>query len=241
MKHKLLYQNIKQYLVSQLFGASRSKRWKKAQLGEFEWWREIAGKGYNGRTRDEFVSVSQRGWMLSQLKFLEKPFDSWKDGIIVEFGSGPAGFVEYIEAKQKIAIEPLIDHYRKVFPHLAKSNVEYWNCPAEDVGHLLDNIADLVICFNVLDHTRDPNRVIQNLARAAKTGADLLFQVNVYLSDEQIRKKFKKHAEIHPHSFFPETILSMLRMNRFDIRKQQLSEELDVNGECFFICAGVKI
>ena len=87
------------WTVQQLFGRvreliTRSHKWNKAQLGEYEWWRELAANGYKGTTRDEFVSLSQRGWLLSQLEILEKPPDSWKSGVIVEFGSGPAGFVE---------------------------------------------------------------------------------------------------------------------------------------------------
>jgi hypothetical protein len=119
-------ESIKQYLASILFGPARFERarWDKAQRGEFEWWRKIATTGFHGRTTDDFLSVGQREWLLSQLTFLEKQPDSWKDGTVVEFGPGPAGFVEYIEAKRKIAIEPLIGRYRAVFPHLAASTVE---------------------------------------------------------------------------------------------------------------------
>jgi hypothetical protein len=59
--------------------------------------------------------------------------------------------------------------------------------------------------------------------------------------DEQIKNKSKWHAKIDPHSFFPESILGMLHKSEFDIRKQQLSEKLDANGENFFICAGIKV
>jgi len=233
---------IKQYLASNLLGPARFERvrWEKAQRGEFEWWRKIATTGFDGRTTNEFLSVSQRDGLLAQLTFMERRPDSWKNGTVVEFGSDPAGFVEYIEAERKIAIEPLTDRYRMVFPHLAASTVEYCNRPAEDVGNLFDGIADLVICFNALDHTRDPNRVIEHLARVVKTGADLLFQVNVYLSQDEVQQKSPKHAQLHPHSLRPETVVSMLQAHQFAIWKEQLSAEVDHNGEHFFICAGVK-
>ena len=225
----------------EIYVNSRNQKWQYAQLGELEWWMEIADKGYDGRSRDDFVMTGQRGWMLSQLSFLDKPLDSWRQGTVIEFGSGPAGMVEYIEAKQKIAFEPLINEYRKVFPHIEKSNVAYHNSPAENIGRQFDHSADLVICFNVLDNTRNPDQIIKNLARVAKKGADLLFQVNVYLSNDQMKRKRKRHAEMYPHSFLPEKILEMLTLNQFEIRKQSLSKEPDANGEYFFICAGVKI
>lgn len=242
MTHRRHWRDIKYSVASLLFGGSRAERlrWQRAQLGEFEWWRAIATRGFNGRTRDEFLALAQREWLLSHLAVLEKQPDAWKRGTVVEFGSGPAGFVEYIDAARKIAIEPLIDRYRQVFPHLAASTVEYWSCPAEDIGHTLDGSADLVICFNVLDHTRDPRQVVENLARVAKTGADLLFQLNVYSSPAEMQKKPRKHAELHPHSLDADTVLRLLRRHRFDIRRQRLSDEADHNGEHFFICAGVK-
>jgi hypothetical protein len=91
-----------------------------------------------------------------------------------------------------------------------------------------------------LDHTRDPDLVIRNLAKAAKTGADLLLQVNLFLSDAEIQRKTAHHTVLHPHSFFPEMVLGMLQSKGFEIRKQRVGEELNADGEHFFICAGVK-
>jgi hypothetical protein len=142
---------LKRYLSVLTPSDSLSKQWEKAQQGEFQFWAEVAQNGYNNQSRDEFISEGQRKWMLQQLEFLEKPINSWSNGVVIEFGSGPAGLVEYIQAKRKIAIEPLIDHYRKVFPHLSVSTVEYWNIPAEEIGNQFDCTADLVVCLNVLD------------------------------------------------------------------------------------------
>lgn len=241
MNNRRNFWNIQQLLGHVRDLLTRSYKWNKAQLGEYEWWRWLAINGYNGKTRDEFVSLSQRGWLLSQLEILEKPLDSWESGIIVEFGSGPAGFVEYMNAKRKIAVEPLIDKFKLHFPHLLESNVEYWNCPAEDIGHHLDGIADLVICFNMLDHSREPHRVVRKMASVAKPGADLLFQVNVSISDGELRKKSKYHQELHPHSFRPETVRNILQENGFEIRKHFLTEEADANHEHSFICSAVRI
>jgi SAM-dependent methyltransferase len=214
--------------------------WRRAQKQELDWWRELGAVGYKGQTADAFISQRNRQDLLSELTFIEKPPSHWQDGTIVEFGSGPTGFVEYLEAKRKIAVEPLIDHCRKAFPHLADSDVEYWDCPAEQADRLPEAIADLVICFNMLDHTFDPPKVVANLARVAKPGADLFFQVNVYTTADELRAKDGVHGELHPHSFFPETMLDLLRTSGFDIHKHWCGEELTPCGEHHFLCAGIK-
>src|SRR5690606_32737426 len=176
---------------------SLHRRWQVAQEGEFAFWQGVAKDGYADHDPKQFVDVLQRNWLMSCLAFLDKPLDSWRDKVVVEFGPGPAGFVEYIEARRRIGIEPLIERYRAVFPHLKDSQVEYWSCPAEEADDVPDQCADLVISFNMLDHARDPERVVAQMSRVAKPGADLLFQVNAYLSEAEIAEKTGQHAELH--------------------------------------------
>ena len=161
----------------------------------------------------------------------------WENKIIVEFGPGPAGIVEYIKGQRKIAVEPLIEKYRTVYPHLSNSDVEYLPCAAEDAWKIPDQVADLAICFNVLDHTIDPDLVISQLSRVCKPGAELLFQLNVYLSDEELSQKSGLHAELHPHSFFPKTITGLLEKHGFEVWKQFCEEDRNATGEHYFLCA----
>ncbi len=216
------------------------EQWIRAQDGEFDWWRSVSSDGYGGQNPEQFIREGQRDWLLSQLAFLEKPLDSWKEKTVVEIGSGPAGFVEYIEADRRIAVEPLIERYRETFPHLAESEVHYISSPGEEAS-LPPEVADLVICFNVLDHTYDPSSVLKQLSRAAKPGADLLFQVNVYKTQAEVDAKHGLHAELHPHSFFPGTVRELLTANGFRIWKESCSEAPNPSGEYYFICAGTKI
>lgn len=217
---------------------TKKKQWLAAQKGESEWWAGVASTGYDGQSTEEFVNDGQRKWLLSQLEFLGKPLDSWSEGTVVEFGPGPAGMVEYLEAELKIGVEPLFEDYKKKFPHLANSDVEYFACPAEEADYIPSNCADLVICFNVIDHTINPQKVAKQMARVAKDEADLLFQVNLYLNEEEMKNKSGIHAEMHPHSFVPETALMLMEAEGFKIVKHYVCQEANPCGEHFFICAG---
>lgn len=213
----------------------KKKAWKKAQNQEFSWWNGVATTGYKGRNREQFVAEFQKTWMLEQIEFMEKPINSWVNKTVVEFGPGPAGVVEYLEAKNKIAIEPLIDNYRKVFPHLNESKVNYYNCAAESCDEINDNIADLSICFNVLDHTYNPKKVIQNLVRISKKNADVLFQLNVFASEDEFKTKSGLHAELHPHSFTKDSITKLLEENGLKVIKSRISNGRNPEGEFFLI------
>jgi SAM-dependent methyltransferase len=172
---------------------------------------------------------------------LDKPASAWQDGTIVEFGPGPAGYVEYLPARRRIAIEPLIDRYRPLFPHLRTSSVEYLSCPAEAADAVPSRCADLVISFNMLDHTRDPDRVVAQMARVAKPGADLLFQVNTYLTEAELAEKTGPHADLHPHSFFPQTAKALLERHGFAVRKEFCAAERTADGEHNFVCAATRV
>jgi len=66
----------------------------------------------------------------------------------------------------------------------------------------------------------------------------LLFQINVYDSDLEIKNKSGLHADLHPHSFTRDSIVLLLNQHGFKILKERL---LDTKNECderFFICRG---
>jgi SAM-dependent methyltransferase len=220
--------------------AAKKAEWKRAQQAEADWWRGIAMQGYDGQPPNEFVRQRQKETMLSALSFLGEPIETWRDKVVLEVGSGPAGIVEYLTAARRIAVEPLIDQFRQVFPHLRESTVEYLACPAEGPLELADACADLVICYNMLDHTYDPQRVIAEMSRVCKPGGSLLFQVNVYATEEDIAAKSGLHAELHPFSFTADSALGLLKRHGFEVVRQLVSPEVNDNNEHYLICAARK-
>jgi SAM-dependent methyltransferase len=219
---------------------SLQAKWEQAQNGESNWWKGVSQTGYNGQNPSEFIEIGQKKSMLDALSFLGHPEDFWKDKTVVEFGSGPAGIVEYIQAKEKIAIEPLFPEYLKMFPHLKNSTVRYLSSPAEEEQGICDSSADLSICYNMLDHVYNPKEVMQQIARVTKQNGLFLFQVNVYRSQEDILQKSGLHAELHPYSFTPESALEIIREHGFSVLNQHLSDSPNECKEYYFICGCVK-
>ncbi|GAI30088.1 unnamed protein product, partial [marine sediment metagenome] len=64
---------------------------------------------------------------------------------VIDIGSGPISALRFIEAKLKIAVDPLIDEYRKM--HILDPSIKWWAKSAERIP-IPDGFADLVICMN---------------------------------------------------------------------------------------------
>ena len=224
-------QFIKAYYVAR---KERLNVWDLAQKGEKDFWVHVSKIGYAGYSPDEFISVLQRNSMLRALSFLEKPEEYWLDKVVVEVGSGPAGVVEFIRAKEKYAVEPLIDSYRQHYKHLSASDTKYFKQPVEKGIPLPDSFADLIICYNMLDHVLDPDRIMKECERVAKQGSYMLFQVNIY-KDATFKKG--EHKLLHPHTFTETSALEILEKYNFKAYKKRISEEPSDEGEYGFLIA----
>lgn len=217
-------------------GQEIESQWRRAQEGEAEFWREVAAGSWSGIDRDEFINRRQKEEMLRALLFLGQAPSFWSDKTCVEFGSGPSGMIEYLDARRRIAVEPLYEQYKLSFPHLQKSAVEYHGCPAEGPLAIADGAADLVISHNMLDHVFDPEKVMGEIARICRPGGWFLFQVNVYQSEEEIAHKSGHHADLHPCSFTADSALALLERHGFAIRKRLCSASVTELGEYYLIC-----
>jgi len=115
------------------------------------------------------------------LTFLaEEP--TWVEGkTVVSIGCGCTGDIAAFPAAGKIAIDPLLYVYQKLgmlVGDVAGVPTVYLPVGAEDLP-LLDEMADLVICRNALDHMLDPGITIKELWRILKPEAAFFVSVDL--------------------------------------------------------------
>lgn len=94
----------------------------------------------------------------------------------LEIGSGCLSMFEFSDARDVVAIDPLMDEYRKIYP-LSSDRVEYLQGDGENLN-FDDNSFDWVALFNVIDHTPHPQKMISEIKRVLKKGGILYFDVN---------------------------------------------------------------
>lgn len=128
---------------------------------------------------------------------------------MLEVGCGMSGPIIYLRFANAYGLDPLIlDYYRRgmISRNTSSSLIN-------GVGEFLpfkNNVFDIVLCLNVLDHVIDPNKVILEIKRVCKKGSKVFIWVHVF----NIPKLFKKFIEIidttHPHHFSMQEIVSLL-------------------------------
>ncbi len=100
------------------------------------------------------------------------------DAAVLEVGCGAHGLIFYFGTSNGVGVDPLADHYAKMFPA--------WHGRARTVtayGEELpfaDASFDVVLCDNVVDHAENPRRVLEEIVRVLAPGALLFFEVNVH-------------------------------------------------------------
>ena len=100
------------------------------------------------------------------------------DARVLEVGCGSTGHIFFFGAKDGTGVDPLADHYARLFPA--------WYGRARTVatgGESLpfpDASFDLVLCDNVVDHAEGPQRIVNEIARVLAPGGLLYFTVHVH-------------------------------------------------------------
>jgi SAM-dependent methyltransferase len=97
---------------------------------------------------------------------------------VLEVGSGAHGLIFFFEGAERVGVDPLADHYRKLFPGW-QQRVETIAAGGEDLP-FGEASFDIVLCDNVVDHAEGPRRILAEIARVLKPGGLLYFTVNVH-------------------------------------------------------------
>lgn len=97
---------------------------------------------------------------------------------VLEVGSGAHGLVFGFGTKTGIGIDPLAVDYKRLFPKWQQNAAT-----ATAIGEQLpfaNEAFDIVLSDNVIDHARDPLKIVDEIVRVLKPGGVLYFTVNIH-------------------------------------------------------------
>jgi ubiquinone/menaquinone biosynthesis C-methylase UbiE len=144
---------------------------------------------------------------------------------IIEIGCGSRGAINLISGPGKrIGIDPFIEEFRSRGCLLELDHVQLFSEMAERLSFPSDSF-DFAICFNTLDHVKNPREVLKQVHRVLKPSGLLLLNVHAFnLYSTKLFAWFLRFADpTHPHHFSSKAIVGMLSHSGFkvDIAKVQ--------------------
>jgi ubiquinone/menaquinone biosynthesis C-methylase UbiE len=75
------------------------------------------------------------------------------------------------------AVDPLLEEFDKIREHKDSKNVFYLWGDGENLS-FCNGFLDFVFCVNVIDHTPNPQRMVNEIYRVLKENGKLFFEVN---------------------------------------------------------------
>ncbi len=163
--------------------------WRSAQVAEREFWESGV---WEQVPRERRVSEWKR-----HLRELGIPWSRFEGEDVLDVGCGPVGIAYFLEAARRVGLDPLADTYERWNGMWGKP-IELVQGPAEDMPFPSATF-DTVFCINVLDHTREPSRVIEELRRVLKPGGLLVLHADLDSPIRHARKWLVRgDAVFHP-------------------------------------------
>ena len=134
---------------------------------------------------------------------------------VADIGCGPYGLIHYLEnAAGRIRIDPLLTQYDTKMP-LAE--------PQLSLAGLGENLPiasasiDVTVCFNALDHMRDPNAALEEIRRVLRPGGTLLLMIHTFPG---WTRPFFWVDRLHPHHWtaaaFAEQVGRLFRIEHME-------------------------
>jgi len=154
---------------------------------------------------------------------------------ILQIGVAVQDSINFWKIGKRFTVDPLAVFYRKSFSICDKDLFSIAGL-GESLPFLKASV-DVILCLNVLDHTRDPKRVISECKRIMRSGGIFFLGVNVYPED-LIDKE--NDDPIHFWRFTSSDILELLKNNDFIIKDSTLHEGSDMQNTKWFWLAAIK-
>lgn len=156
--------------------AVEARRAERARARQLAYMHNFAEEHRGGeREMAEAMAAKARG--VRALIEQVRPISS--DDRVLEVGSGGCGLIFNFGGEHVVGIDPLADDLRKLFPWQQDSPVPTIQADGENLP-FDDASFDIVLSDNVVDHARDPRRIIEEVVRVLKPGGLFYFTVHVH-------------------------------------------------------------
>ncbi len=151
------------------------------------------------------------GFMASTTRLFEAfgfSADDFAEQVVVDVGAGSKLRSRFFAKARLAAVEPLADDFVEEIPWCDLDQAEsLYSEPAEKMIESLRGQASLAMCINVLDHTYDPQVILDNIRAYLKEDGLFLLSVDLHGGAD----------DLHPVALTRETLGEMLGKAGFEL------------------------
>lgn len=196
------------------------ERWQRAQRYEASYWNRASNL-----VRNETKDLAWYGWRADRLgeRLRALGLDHLTEGYsdVLEVGSGPVGLVSFFPAGRAVAVDPLAERFSRMsaLTQFRSDSVFYHRAVGEQLP-FRDGVFDLLVIENCIDHVRDVQQVMTEIARVLTAGGVLYLTVNC-----RSRWGYYLHRVLaglrldpgHPHTFTVDGIRRLVSRFNFQL------------------------
>lgn len=176
------------------------QRWKQAQQAE------ASHETHDGTLLPYDVAVDRLAdWSVSA--------DSLSGECVLAVGGGTGLIHSLEEPRAQVSVDPL---YLNKNIDLADSEAMNVSAGGEALP-LKNDQFDTVVSYNSIDHTSDPQSVLEEVRRVLKPGGRFLLSVNAFKTPHIVRERLQLIDEPHPWHFSPDELRSRVQQAGFSV------------------------
>lgn len=194
-----------------------SLKWKIAQAAEVKWWQNYLKK----KDKDAYYQWKRAYWQsfLSDIE-VELPTSSVQ---IMDAGCGPAGIFTILQDHQVVAVDPLLESYKKEITQFDISDYEHVRFVDAPIEDFLEPASyDIIFCLNCINHVSSIPDALSNLYQSLKPEGRLIISTDAHhYSFLKVIFQWLPGDILHPHQYDIDEYRSFLKEAGFDIDKSQ--------------------
>jgi len=137
--------------------------WQKAQKWEKEWHFSSQFNLYNEETK-QYIYASKMGLDRYKTNYFNQIGWDFGDKKVIDIGGGEQSILLKSKAKERVVIDPL-PYARWINIRYIEAGIEFKQIKAEE---LTVGKYDIALIYNVLQHTEDPAKIIENVKKISK-------------------------------------------------------------------------
>ncbi len=210
-----------------------TERFDKAQNAEKGLWDSI----------EESFILDHQKYYVKKSKYLTNEllkYGKEKDICVLQVGCAVDDIINHLLVKEKHSIDPLADFYIKKFGKIINyEETNYLKGTGENLPYK-DEMFDVIILANVLDHCKNPEKILQEAKRVLKDDGILYFEGHFHQSSFLALSKlygFTKKVNggifnvCHPHMFLLNDLKRLISKYFLIDREEKLGKDVERNLE----------